>query len=241
MPQASPSLRLKLWLLIAALAAGGCGLSGGAAELPTPIPSTVTPTPFHSLTPTATNHPVRLWIAPSAPADLRGIAAQLTHLAGRPVELAGSVDQADLRFGPQPDAPTSQWVYALVAPFPTVSDGMSLDDLKLAWSGQGGDPVLASQTTVDALEPSLGPADGVQILAPEALVDRAWADRPSLAVVPFEALEPRWKVLTVDGGSPLDSQFDPAAYPLSVAEGWSGPPELVDAAEFFCRPARLQS
>jgi len=230
MPQATLSLRLKILLPIAALAAGGCGLSGGAAELPTPIPSTITPTPFQSVTPTATYQPVRVWVAPSAPADLKQPISQLAHLAGRPVAFSSSAEGADLSFGPHADAPVSQWVFALVAPFPTVSDGLTLDELKSAWSGQGGELVFASQATVDALEPSLGPANGVQILAPAELMDRAWASRPSLAIVPFEALEPRWKVLSVDGISPLDSQFDPAVYPLTVSLGWAGAPDLVAAA-----------
>jgi poly-gamma-glutamate synthesis protein (capsule biosynthesis protein) len=35
--------------------------------------------------------------------------------------------------------------------------------------------------------------------------------------MPFEELEPRWKVLTVDGASPIHKDFDPGAYPLAVS------------------------
>jgi hypothetical protein len=230
MPQALPFLRLKLWLLLAALAAGGCGFSSGAAELPTRMSPTSTPTPFQSLIPTSTAQPVRLWVAPSAPLELQVAVAKLAHLDSRVVEEASSAEQADLRLGPQPDVATSHWIYTLVAPFPTVTDGMSLDQVKLAWTGQGGDPVFASQATVDALTLVLGPADGVRIVASEALVDQAWANRPSLAIVPFQDLEPRWKVLAVDGVSPLDTAFDSSAYALSVDLGWAGTPDLVKAA-----------
>ena len=41
--------------------------------------------------------------------------------------------------------------------------------------------------------------------------------RPSWALIPFEALEPRWKVLSVDGQSPVHNDFDLASYPLKVA------------------------
>ncbi|MFN2195828.1 MAG: CapA family protein, partial [Anaerolineales bacterium] len=36
------------------------------------------------------------------------------------------------------------------------------------------------------------------------------------AIVPFEALEPRWKVLAVDGQSPIRKDFEPQEYPLSL-------------------------
>ena len=54
-------------------------------------------------------------------------------------------------------------------------------------------------------------------LRPDQLVDSAWAERPAWAIIPFEALEPRWKVLSVDGQSPVHNDFDPASYPLKIA------------------------
>jgi len=46
------------------------------------------------------------------------------------------------------------------------------------------------------------------------LLDAAWSDHPAWAIVPFESLEPRWKVLTIDGQSPVRKGFDPVTYPL---------------------------
>jgi poly-gamma-glutamate synthesis protein (capsule biosynthesis protein) len=65
---------------------------------------------------------------------------------------------------------------------------------------------------------------------PETMVDSAWDNRPALAIVPFELLEPRWKVLEVDGQSPIQRDFDPSAYPLQAKYG------LQDAA----LPAQLR-
>jgi poly-gamma-glutamate synthesis protein (capsule biosynthesis protein) len=48
------------------------------------------------------------------------------------------------------------------------------------------------------------------------LVAEAWKRRPAWALLPFGMLEPRWKVLEVDGQTPLRKDFDPAAYPLIV-------------------------
>ena len=47
----------------------------------------------------------------------------------------------------------------------------------------------------------------------------AWADQTLWAIIPFEQLEPRWKVLRVDGISPMDDDFDAGAYGLTVTSG----------------------
>ena len=122
----------------------------------------------------------------------------------------------------QSNAMQIQWVYALVAPFPTVTDGVTIDELKLAWT-QGtapasfnGHPLLMEESTFAAFaalwgEPTAG---SVQVIAADQLLDAAWTQMPSWAIIPFEALEPKWKVLTVDGQSPIRKKFDISTYPL---------------------------
>ena len=62
------------------------------------------------------------------------------------------------------------------------------------------------------------PAAGVvHVARADQLVDLAWAERPAWAIIPFEALEPRWKVLSVDGQSPVHNDFNLAGYPLKIA------------------------
>ncbi len=115
-----------------------------------------------------------------------------------------------------------QWVYALVAPFPTVTDGVTIDELKRAWT-QGTapalfnrHPLLMEESTLAAFTALWGePAAGsVQVVAADQLLDTAWTEMPSWAIIPFEALEPKWKVLTVDGQSPIRKKFDISTYPL---------------------------
>jgi poly-gamma-glutamate synthesis protein (capsule biosynthesis protein) len=61
------------------------------------------------------------------------------------------------------------------------------------------------------------PAPGAVQTAPaDELVDALWANRPSWGIVPFEALEPKLKVLTVDGQAPIHKDFDAASYPLKA-------------------------
>lgn len=51
-----------------------------------------------------------------------------------------------------------------------------------------------------------------------ALVEAAWADRATLAITPFDQLEPRLVALAIDGQNPVENSahFDPARYPLTA-------------------------
>jgi hypothetical protein len=115
-------------------------------------------------------------------------------------------------------------VYALVVPFPTVTDSVSSDELKRAWlEGTApapfrGRPLLMTESTLAAIRALWGePVDSaVRVLPAEQLLETAWSEMPSWAIVPFEVLEPKWKVLTIDGQSPIRKNFDMSSYPLVV-------------------------
>jgi poly-gamma-glutamate synthesis protein (capsule biosynthesis protein) len=121
---------------------------------------------------------------------------------------------------------TSQipWVYVLAAPFPTVTDGVTSEELRLAWTQGGmpaafsGRPLLVSEPTLSDISSLWGqPATGaVRIIAPDRLLDTAWSELGSWAILPFEALQPKWKVLAIDGQSPIRKNFDLSRYPLVV-------------------------
>jgi poly-gamma-glutamate synthesis protein (capsule biosynthesis protein) len=73
------------------------------------------------------------------------------------------------------------------------------------------------------------PAPGaVQIVPADQLADHAWANPPAWAIVPWETLSPRWKVLEVDGQSPMRNAFDSTGYPLAVPISISGDLTLFD-------------
>jgi hypothetical protein len=162
-----------------------------------------------------------LWISPGLPAFLRdtalawGLPATTDHASA-----TISVDLAQ----PMPGAMRiSTWVYALVAPFPTVTDGVTSDELRAAWNGStsgpfAGSPLLMDQATLNAFTALWGqPAAGVaRAIPPDKLLDTTWSETPSWAIVPFEALDKKWKVLTVDGQSPIHKKFDPIHYALAI-------------------------
>jgi poly-gamma-glutamate synthesis protein (capsule biosynthesis protein) len=123
------------------------------------------------------------------------------------------------------------WIYALVAPFPTVIDGVTSKELIGAWHGSSsgpfsGRPLLMDAATLAAFTVLWGPpAPGIiQTATSDQLLDIAWRDRPSWAIIPFENLDPRWKVLSVDGESPIYKNFigsrvlfgSAIAYPLLI-------------------------
>jgi hypothetical protein len=240
-----PSFLKNLGALIGALVLAACGnLWGSPGSIQGMIASQVIPTGTASLTPfqpdgfvpsetatpvpipgqvTDTPLPAFLWISPAVPDYLRQF-AMTSNMA-----LAASSETATTRldvFAPQASSQAAQdavWIYALVTAFPTTADGVSLADIKNTWAGTPSGPFAGrflwlDEATLRSFTVLWGtPGSGSVRVAPmDQLVDSVWNDRPAWAIIPFEALEPRWKVLSVDGQSPVRNDFDPAAYPLKI-------------------------
>ncbi|MDO8595802.1 MAG: hypothetical protein Q7R45_04175, partial [Sulfuricaulis sp.] len=173
------------------------------ADVPTYLP-TDTSTPIESLSaPTATSVGDSIWIGAAVPPAL----AQSALSAGFALALNESGATVELDVTTEPG---TTWIYALVAPFPTGTDDVPLADIESSWKGEQAGPfagraIWMSDSTRAAFAFAWGePAAGsVQSAPADQLVDAAWADRPSWAIVPFEEIEPRWKVLSVDGQSPI--------------------------------------
>ncbi len=116
-------------------------------------------------------------------------------------------DESETRF---------QWVYALVAPFPTVTDDVTSDELHYLWTS-GGAPLLMAESTLNAFTAIWGEPTSGSVRSVDAgqLQDVAWSES-AWAIVPFESLDPKWKVLTVNGQSPIRKGFDVTSYPLVI-------------------------
>jgi len=190
---------------------------------------THTPTAFPPSPPTPTATIVRLWLSPAVPRALRQAIAAILQLPDSGAMLVSQVEAADVSLEPDSESPSAVWVYALVAPFPTVEDGMTLEELQQAWIHGG--PILLADETMEALRARLGDpgTEAARIVEGSALLETAWGTRPSLAIVPFEEIEPRWKVQTVDGLSPIRQDFVPSSYALTVTFGLRGPEAAVSA------------
>lgn len=186
----------------------------------------VPPTPTNTLTPTPLP---AFWIASYIPDQIR----QTLVL---PEGIIKSTDpgSALLRLEIGTQDLLARWVYALVAPFPTITDGISSQDLLRWWRGENGDlfknqPLLMDQSTKEIFSVLWGvPADGsVKVLEASSILDTAWSERPSWAIVPFDSLAPRWKVLEIDGRSPMRKDFDPGAYLLTVPFTLAGDQQMA--------------
>lgn len=185
---------------------------------PTAIPQNPTeqPQPTPSLVPTDSG-PARIWYDTSVPVALR----EAVQLPLDVVEAVGEED-ANLLVTAQRAEGASRWIYALVASFPTVTDAVPLLDVLDLWHGRPPEgyavPLRLTQATLDAFQVVWGdPASkAVEVVAPEEMLKIGWQQPGALFIVPFEDLEPRWKVLRVDGLSPLDRDFDARQYPLGI-------------------------
>lgn len=202
-------------------------LFGCSAPAAVDAPGTVLPAPqpTTTLAPTATAAAPSLWIAPSAPEALRQAALAFgLPLADSPKAASIWLDIAQPTEVAPAASSQSTWIYVLVAPFPTVSDGVSFAEVKQAWAGQApsvfaGRPLLMAQDTYEALKSIFNgeaASGAVGIVPADGLTEALWQERPQWGIVPFEALDPKLKVLTVDGQSPIRKNFDAAAYPLKV-------------------------
>ena len=194
-----------------------------------------TKTPFQPLppdTPTPTPDPkIALWIDPNLPVELK------TRISLADEFVIAAQPGSGLDVVVAPGTVLSRWVYALVAPFPTRMDGVSLNDLRRYWQAEGdglfgGRPFLLDQSTKVVFSNLWGEPNNksIQIVGSDILLQQAWDLKPAYGLVPFEDLEPRWKVLEVDGQSPLQNTFSLDTYGLAIPIGLRGDPALVSAA-----------
>jgi poly-gamma-glutamate synthesis protein (capsule biosynthesis protein) len=215
-----------LLLLLAVVLVGCAGALQPAVDVsnPTETLPTVTATHLVTLTPTPTPTavPVTLFVSDAVPNDV----IDWDRLPG--VQRSDS-QTAALWLGPAVDAlagevlSVSSWVYALAAPFPTLVDDITLSDLQAYWSGNPeGDltsvPVLyVPEMLVWELSESWGAPD-ISLVEPypnSPEIDLLW-DTNAWVILPFEQLEPKLKVISLNDNSPLFKDFEITRYPLAI-------------------------
>lgn len=122
----------------------------------------------------------------------------------------------------------SNWVYVAAAAFPTVEDEITITEIRSIWNGSGDatqqllfEEIIVSAESYALLNRMWGTAGPLVTVYPSSeLVEAAWKKPGNiLALIPFDALEPRWKVLRVDDQSVLARGFEADRYPLTVRIG----------------------
>lgn len=221
-------------LLIFALVFSACSPKS-SPSLKSPV-SSITPTSIATQTPIAFTPAPGARIGESVPASLREQIQNL-NLSNFILDASPFVES-----NPSLSEKKIQWVYALVAPFPTVTDGVTLDQLHLAWTeGKllNGMSLLMEESTRDALTVLWdAPASpSVRIVSTGELLDQAWSES-AWAIIPFEEIQPKWKVLTIDGQSPIQKKCDLASYPLVVDFTLQSPTSLQSLVSNY-NPSKL--
>lgn len=245
------TLRRVAGCACAALLLIGCG--GAPRAEPTPAITIIfyaTPTPTPEPTPTPT--PVKtIWIDPALPAGWRAALTQhmreFAQRASTPqqqVTLTEDGARADVRIRlDDAGAPLITHTLAVAAPFPTVADGVAFSDVVRFWRGEpaalaglsddGQTPptLFLDPETHAALTLLLGPATdspNIRITPAETILAATWAARPAaFAILPFDRLEVRWKLLHVDGINLFEREADVSAYPLTLRVRAQGDPALI--------------
>lgn len=227
---------------ITLLLASACQPESKAVSLSQPtlsiLPASTTPAPTPTFTTQINNTPPpektptkalekTLWIAPYLPKEFQelNLADSMKRVEQR--------SEALFRIELGDKNPIGTWVLVAAVPFPTLVDSITSQELRRAWAGDllasfSNKPILLSQNTLDLLTSWWGSPspEAVQVLPSSEIEAFAWDNRPTWAILPFEELSPRWKVLEVDGQSPLRKNFDANTYALSL-------PVSITASETF--------
>ncbi len=115
------------------------------------------------------------------------------------------------------------YIYALAAPFETISDNVSFTDLNEFWKNADTSfstkKIAVSADSMTELQSIFGgeAGKGIEVIngtdwAEQALSEGDWA------ILPFETIDPRWKIVMIDNDSPIHKDFKPETWPLSAKQ-----------------------
>jgi hypothetical protein len=200
-----------------------------AAPAPEAAPAgTATVTPIPTAPP-----PVGVWVEAGSLGPL--LAAIQEWLASQPDQLTwADASTAELIIGWQKRAgaqPLTEIILVPVVPFYSLHGGIQADELRRIWLGRARSDDAPSQLLVTAetsaaLDGLFGPRSAqapLSIVSASDLAERLWNEPGTMAIVPFDQLEPRFRPLPVDGLSALDREFELPRYPLRTNVWISGP------------------
>jgi hypothetical protein len=182
-----------------------------------PIEPTSQPTLTLTSAPQLLSPPYFVWVDPALPEPARVLISQQTEF-----NLSNSKEQALMTFSAaRSEQPIGSWTYLLVAPFYSSLDNILFSDLSSLWkSGSINIPeisrLLMSEETKNYLSQFMGIpfTEGLSLIENDLILEEIWHDSTALAIIPFDHLEPSYKVISVDNHNPLNSSADDL-YPLT--------------------------
>jgi len=174
--------------------------------------------------------PVVLGLAAGLPTDLVTLASSAALSQTDLLTVALASDKVDpavtLQFAYTGQANEAVYTYTFAAAtrFDTIETALTWQEIKDAWLGKNArfSAVAVLTDTLPALTQVLGKAGSavVSYATQPEVVEAAWADVPEVAPVlvllPFDLLEPRLAVFSIDGQTPVENanKFAADTYPL---------------------------
>jgi len=211
-----------LSILLATMILAGC------SHLPatfTPEPlnhGTIEPSSKPTLSPTSTQEllppPYFVWVDPALPESAGDLISEQSEF-----DLSNSQEQALMTFTAESsDQPIGSWTYLLVAPFYSSIDNIQFSNLSSFWEFGPNDnlefsTIFMSSETKIFLSQFWGVpyTEGISIVENDQILDKIWYDSTALAIIPFDQLEPSYKVVSVDNHQPLSPSFEDDSYHLT--------------------------
>lgn len=223
-PRDIMSMRIKLlgFLIPLLFLFYGCSTSPQPSDLSQPqIPATPTVQPERPVDfpPTATSDlPSAIWIDPHFPAAVHDFFSASPEF----IVLHNQQD-ASITVSSEDGVPFGTWTYLLVSPFPSLVEDLNSSDLRTLWqtgisSSLPFYELALSEETKNALTLLWGEPDPsvLIILDPDLIPSTLWANLESIGIIPFEQLNSYLKVLSLNGQNPLDHDFIPDLYDLTL-------------------------
>lgn len=212
----------RIIIVIAALSAvllSSCvpaAMQGGTDLQNQNSPLTASKTPFQ---PSQTT----LYLSAGIPEEWRSAIETISE-----VKIVPEKETAELIFTAEKDGEgqtplfTSKLIFAAAVPFLTVDDDISPEEINALWKGssQSEDPyqtLIVSESTRAILSDMWGEnSPKVLVTAEDSLLSAVETTEHAVAVIPFEKIDPRWKILKINEISPLDKPFNEQGYPLAA-------------------------
>jgi poly-gamma-glutamate synthesis protein (capsule biosynthesis protein) len=120
------------------------------------------------------------------------------------------------------DAYLGNLTFVLVKPFNTVQDDLSNDDVNTLLFENLGDSlnkedVFLSEATYSIFSDFWGNlSDRLKVVAEEEIFENVIYSQNSFGILGFDDLNPKWKIMSINGNSPFDNDFDLTNYFFNI-------------------------
>jgi hypothetical protein len=206
------------WALLTIMMLSACTSPAAVAPTPIPLPKISTSVPIPTLAATAVDYKeTGIWFSPDIPKEISKQLLDISKLQPAPDRTA-SVCTVE----PGNQNQTGAWVYALVAPFNTVVDNVDENVFLEKWKNHAAvfpaRIFLLDQESENFISSVLGNPDplSIQVTQDQPLLDTSWKNPDSWAIIPFDSIQPEWKVISISDIAPIHKQFDSNSYSLSI-------------------------